>query len=138
MPKNAEILLIRNGHQSFRSLFALLCSAAQKQAMASVYVHLSGRDVDKALLKLHGIQTDEQSEEKDILAPKKCIRCSTSNPASNKFCSLCGLPLDQQAATGLIKDSLARKEADGILDKMLEDPQFRQTFLDKARELIQS
>jgi hypothetical protein len=46
--------------------------------------------------------------------------------------------LDQQAATGLIKDSLARKEADGILDKMLDDPRFRQTFLDKARELIQS
>ena len=110
----------------------------QASTMASVYVHLSGRDVDKALLKLHGIKTDDQSEEKDILAPKKCIRCNTSNPASNKFCSLCGLPLDQQAATGLIKDSLARKEADGILDKMLEDPQFRQTFLDKARELIQA
>lgn len=96
------------------------------------------KELALATITLKSCQHDWQSEEKDILAPKKCIRCNTSNPASNKFCSLCGLPLDQQAATGLIKDSLARKEADGILDKMLEDPQFRQTFLDKARELIQA
>lgn len=106
--------------------------------MASIYVHLSGRDVDKALLKLHGIQTNDRSEEKDILAPKKCIRCNTSNPASNKFCSLCGLPLDQQAANGIIQESMKRKEADHILDQMLKDPQFRRIFLSKAQKLIQS
>ena len=106
--------------------------------MPAVYVHLSGRDVDKAILKLHGIELEGDKKEEKVLAPKQCPRCNTSNPASNKFCLLCGLPLDQQAAIGLIKDSLARKEADGILDKMLDDPQFRQTFLDKARELIQA
>jgi len=99
---------------------------------------ISGRDVDKAILKLHGIEIEGDKKEEKVLAPKQCPRCKTSNPASNKFCLLCGLPLDQQAAIGLIKDSLARKEADGIIDKMLEDPQFRQTFLNKARELIQA
>jgi len=71
----------------------------QSSRMASVYVHLSGRDVDEALLKMHGIQTDDESGENNILAPKVCIRCKTSNPASNKFCGLCGLPLDEKAST---------------------------------------
>ena len=110
----------------------------QSSKMASIYVHLSGRDVDKALLKLHGIQTDDQLEEKDILAPKKCIRCNTSNPASNKFCSLCGLPLDEKAGTEVIKQSLTRNQADTTLDKMLEDPEFRDVFLRKAREVLQN
>jgi site-specific recombinase XerD len=33
----------------------------QRSKMASIYVHLSGRNVDDALLKLHGIQTDERT-----------------------------------------------------------------------------
>ena len=110
----------------------------QASKMASVYVHLSGRDVDKALLKLHGIQTDEKSEEKDILEPKRCTRCKTSNPASNKFCVLCGLPLDKKTGTEVIKQSLTRNQADTALDKMLEDPEFRDVFLRKAREVLQN
>jgi site-specific recombinase XerD len=105
--------------------------------MAAVYVHLSGRDVDNAILKIHGIQTDEKSEEKQILEPKQCVRCNTSNPASNKFCSLCGLPLDQQVATGVIQESMKRKKADHLLDEMLKDPQFRRTFLSKAQQFVQ-
>jgi len=110
----------------------------RSSTMPSIYVHLSGRDVDNALLKMHGIQTDEKSEEKNILEPKQCIRCNTSNPASNKFCSLCGLPLDKKAGDELIKQSLTRSQADTTLDRMLEDPQFREIFLRKAKEVLQS
>lgn len=103
--------------------------------MAAVYVHLSGRDVDNAILKLHGITTEDTGKEEKIMVPKKCTRCTTSNPATNKFCSLCGLPLDQQAATGIIQESMERKKADNFLDEMLKDPHFRQTFLSRAQEL---
>lgn len=109
----------------------------QSSKMASIYVHLSGRDVDNALLKMHGIQIEDKPHEKDILGPKQCIRCNTSNPASNKFCSLCGLPLDKKAGDELIKQSLTRSQADTTLDRMLEDPQFREIFLRKAKEVLQ-
>lgn len=109
----------------------------QSSRMASVYVHLSGRDVDKAFLKMHGIDPEDKTQEKNILEPKQCIRCNTSNPASNKFCSLCGLPLDKKAGDELIKQSLTRSQADTTLDRMLEDPQFREIFLRKAKEVLQ-
>ncbi|MFX1562184.1 MAG: hypothetical protein ACFFDP_02625, partial [Promethearchaeota archaeon] len=109
----------------------------QSSKMASVYVHLSGRDVDKAVLKMHGIETQSDQKQDHVLVPRKCVRCNTSNPASNKFCSLCGLPLDEKASTEVIEQSLTRNQADTALDKMLEDSEFREVFLRKAREVLQ-
>jgi len=56
----------------------------QASDMASIYVHLSGRDVDNALLKVYGIKNTEEKEESQ-LSPKKCPRCQEVNPFSNKF-----------------------------------------------------
>ncbi len=68
----------------------------QGSSMAAIYVHLSGRDVDNALLKMHGIVTDET---KDVqMSPKQCTRCNTMNAPTTKFCSKCGLALDIKAA----------------------------------------
>lgn len=67
----------------------------QGSDMAAIYVHLSGRDVDDALLKMHGIVTDEK---KDVqMSPKKCVRCSVMNSPTTKFCSKCGMALDIKA-----------------------------------------
>lgn len=38
----------------------------QDSNMASVYVHLSGRDVDNVLLKLNGINTGEEKKETGV------------------------------------------------------------------------
>jgi integrase/recombinase XerD len=68
----------------------------QGSPMAAIYVHLSGRDVDNALLKMQGIITEDT---KDIqMSPKQCTRCSTMNAPTTKFCSKCGLALDIKAA----------------------------------------
>jgi integrase/recombinase XerD len=68
----------------------------QGSNMAAIYVHLSGRDVDNALLKMHGIVTDDT---KDVqMSPKQCTRCTTMNSPTTKFCSKCGLALDIKAA----------------------------------------
>ena len=106
--------------------------------MPAVYVHLSGRDVDNAILKLHGIKQEDDKEEERVLAPRKCVRCQTANPASHKLCSLCGLPLDEQSATHVIRDSLVqseRREADCFLDSMLDNPGFREAFRRRAGEV---
>lgn len=68
----------------------------QGSDMAAIYVHLSGRDVDNALLKMHGMLTEDM---KDVqMSPKQCTRCSVMNSPTTKFCSKCGMALDIKAA----------------------------------------
>ena len=67
----------------------------QDSKMAGVYVHMSGRNVDNALLKIYGIKNDEEKRE-SIFKPKECPRCQKVNQATNKFCSRCGMRHDEQ------------------------------------------
>jgi len=53
----------------------------QGSDMASIYVHLSGRDVDNALLKVYGIKNGEEKQE-SLLKPKSCERCGEANQAT--------------------------------------------------------
>ena len=62
---------------------------------ASTYVHLSGRDLDDAILRLHGLKQKEEKEEESF-KPKKCPRCHQMNDPASKFCAYCGLPLDEK------------------------------------------
>jgi len=106
--------------------------------MAAVYVHLSGRDVDNALLELHGIARDEDEVEKTRLKPKQCARCELTNPATHRFCKRCGHPLDNATSIELVQQQMDRKDADNLLDTMLHDPRFKETFVNKLKELIKS
>jgi len=102
----------------------------QGSVMPSIYVHLSGRDVDEAILGLYGLRKPE--EEKPKLAPRACPRCQTSNPFDASFCSRCGLALDVKVAMRLEEE--ARKE-DEELAKVLEDPEVRALLIRKLEEL---
>ena len=73
--------------------------------MASIYVHLSGKDIEDKILEINGLKVKENSI--NDLKPKKCIRCGNSNDASAKYCSRCGMVLDVEEAFKLrnkIKD----------------------------------
>jgi hypothetical protein len=106
----------------------------QDSKMAGIYVHLSGRDVDNALLKVYGIDNGGQKEE-SLLKPRGCPRCSETNQATNKFCQKCGLPLDQAAISDVLHKDLDRHEADKILDGLLQDDEFREMFVRKLETL---
>jgi len=103
----------------------------QDSDMASIYVHLSGRDVDNAILGVYGIKNDEKPE-KSVLSPKSCTRCKTDNPATNKFCSLCGMPLDTETANKIIQNEVDMGKASSMLDELIKDPEFREIFVSKA------
>ena len=64
----------------------------QGSDMPRTYVHLSGRDLDAAILKLSGVQVEE--EKRDEFKLKTCPRCGEKNAPSDKFCKRCGSPLD--------------------------------------------
>jgi site-specific recombinase XerD len=83
--------------------------------MPEVYVHLSGRDVQKKILRHAGILEEESDEQRPLL-PRKCPRCQTLNPSGSLICSVCSLILDpRQAAT-----------YEGKFTKMLSHPGFLQ------------
>jgi integrase/recombinase XerD len=64
---------------------------AQSSKMASVYYHLSGADIDSAILKMYGKGSEEKEK---IIVPKTCPRCEHENSPESEFCSKCGLPLN--------------------------------------------
>ena len=65
-------------------------AGVQGSDMPSIYVHLSGRDVDNAILRIYGkIPKDEGEEE---LRTKVCPRCGNENPSEADFCNRCRLP----------------------------------------------
>ena len=58
-------------------------------AMTRVYVHLSGRDIDRAILRAYGVDIGEEREKlRNPLAP--CIWCGEQNPADAVYCFDCG------------------------------------------------
>jgi integrase len=63
----------------------------QSSDMAAMYVHLSGRDVDDAILRMHGLKKEEEEDKPKAV---KCPRCRKVNGLQAKFCYNCGAPLD--------------------------------------------
>jgi integrase/recombinase XerD len=102
----------------------------QGSDMAATYVHLSGRDVDNAFLKIHGLVPVENSQE-DKLKLKTCQRCKEHNSPSSKFCTKCGLPLDEQMIATVEKQ---RQKSDGIMNKLMEDEEVKAFMLRKIME----
>ena len=90
----------------------------QSSTMASQYVHLSGRDVDNAILKMHGLQPIKETEEIQV-KPVDCPRCEKMNPSNFKFCQRCGAALSAEVAIESLenKDEVAFK----FMSKMIKD-----------------
>lgn len=92
----------------------------QASRMAATYVHLSGRDVDEALLAVYGLKKTPDAGKTSQLSPIDCPRCKEPNEYSNVFCKKCGWVLDKTAAVRLGEK---RKKADEILNAMTKDPE---------------
>lgn len=93
--------------------------------MAATYVHLSGRNIDNALLKLNGIKTEaEVDQEEHPLKIQRCTRCDEVNPPTNRFCSKCGVPLNLKTAIELENE---RRATDEIMNVLFEDATFRKS-----------
>ena len=102
----------------------------QSSDMPSVYVHLSGRDIDKALLKAYGIKEEEES--KPTLTVIECPRCKSKVGPEAQFCSNCGMVLNMKTALKLEEE---RAKADQIMNLLMEDKEVKDFLLNKLREL---
>lgn len=93
----------------------------QSSDMASIYVHLSSRDVEDTLLKMYGLEEKEEEQKKTSLI--KCLRCNTIPKITDKFCPRCGLVLDEEEAKKVIKADLDRQRADDVMNILIQDPE---------------
>jgi len=100
--------------------------------MPKVYVHLSGRDVDTALLRMHGIETDARQPARPKLNSIKCTRCNQLSGPDADFCGKCGLPLRLRAA---LEAEKKRMDAERLMSKLLDDLEVRQLILSKLRQM---
>ncbi len=81
----------------------------QSSDMAAVYVHLSGRDTDKAILEMNGIEQKDKKETQK-LKPQKCMRCNEINKSTSKFCDKCGAILDLATSVEFEKQKKNEKD----------------------------
>ncbi|MEW6035973.1 MAG: site-specific integrase [Candidatus Micrarchaeota archaeon] len=104
----------------------------QGSDMAGVYVHLSGRDVDDAILKTYGKKAPEKTEQ-----PKPngfvCESCNTSNIAGSKFCNNCGKAFGNEL---WVEKVAPPKRQSNFMGQLMQDPDFRDLMLKKMAEAI--
>lgn len=99
----------------------------QGSDMASIYVHLSGRDVDSALLKLNGIKIDERKVEERLKA-QTCPRCGQINSPASKFCCKCGSPLRLDVA---LTAEEVRASGDEVVNELVKDSDIQEVIIRK-------
>ncbi len=126
----------------------------QGSDMPRIYVHLSGRDIDKAVYRMYGLEVEDEEDKNS--KPVKCPRCRNVNPPGARYCMRCGLILDEmeraklQAKEAKVVDELVSRSARDpselekyakvkeYLDAMVSDPKMMQFFVSKLREVVMS
>lgn len=105
----------------------------QGSDMPSTYVHLSGRDVDNAILSMNGL-ADKQADT-DITKPIKCCRCEFINPANTQYCLRCSQILDEK--TAVEHDTLQNRNnsVNMIMNELIKDPAIQQALMRRVAEL---
>jgi integrase len=102
----------------------------QGSKMPSVYVRLSGRDIDNRLLELHGLKPKQDDQLQQTV--KACPRCQLKNAPTSKFCNRCGAALDIRIA--LETDQRIRR-AESVMETLLTDSKVKAFLAEKIREL---
>jgi len=88
----------------------------QGSDMAQVYVHLSGRDVDDALLsKVFGLKKFEEKG-RPKLVHTFCLRCKEPNTTEHSVCQRCSFPLEAKAVEAY--ETSIKDNAGQMLDMM--------------------
>jgi integrase len=97
--------------------------------MTSVYVHVSGRDQDNAILKAYGLKVEENRDMED--RPITCPRCYEVNDSNAKYCRRCWLPFDEKLA---LDYENREKEIEATIEKSEAIPGIAKKMIDAAPE----
>jgi site-specific recombinase XerD len=106
----------------------------QGSGMPSTYVHLSGHDIDNAMLKINNIAVAEEEKAENSFVLKICHQCKLQNAPANKFCSRCGTALDEKTALEHT-ESRQNLQATDLLKILTDDPDIKTIIAKKLQEL---
>ena len=87
--------------------------------MFQAYAHLTGSDVDKAVLELHGIMQKKTKEKDHSLEARECPRCHAIAGPTQRFCGVCAAPLTDEALA-ILEATKARAHEDPIYASLME------------------
>ncbi|MEM3641131.1 MAG: tyrosine-type recombinase/integrase [Candidatus Bathyarchaeia archaeon] len=82
--------------------------------MAARYVHFSARDLENAVLEIHGLAEPRQGVE--VLKLTECPRCKYKNAPGTVRCGFCGLVLDKEFAAKI--DEEERRKDESIIKRI--------------------
>ncbi len=102
----------------------------QGSNMATIYVHMSGKDTDEAILRANGIKI-EKKPQKQLLKPIECVRCGTSNETTNRFCKVCSMPLNDKEVQMTITNDTKKMQVADLMGMLLKDPEVLQLLAKK-------
>jgi hypothetical protein len=98
--------------------------------MTRRYVHFSARDLEDAVLELHGMKSI--SKNTGLMQVVECPRCSNKNPFGTTRCTTCGMILDKETA---LKFEETQRQKEGVLQE--QNIELRQR-LDKLESFVSS
>jgi integrase/recombinase XerD len=75
--------------------------------MTRRYVHFSARDLEDAVLELHGLKQTQKGE--GLSKFVECPRCKNKNPFGNVRCDFCGFILDRRLAEEMEQKTVQRE-----------------------------
>jgi len=107
----------------------------QGSKMAGIYIHMSGKDTDDAILISNGINI-EKKQEVPRLKPKDCLRCKTTNPATNRFCRICGFILNEAEAQEIIIKEAENQDIVRLMDRLMKNRDVMKIIAEKIKEEI--
>ncbi len=127
-------------HSRATQMASIMSESAMKQyfgwtqgsKMAAIYVHMSGKDTDEAVLRANGIEIRKE-EKQSVLKPAKCLRCETVNEITNRFCKTCSLPLNEDEARKVLLEDVKKSRVSEIMTNILEDPEIRDLIAKKLQ-----
>jgi len=100
----------------------------RKSETISTYTHLSGKDIDEAILKQHGIIINNNGKSNFTL--KVCEKCNAQNDPVVMFCKECRHPIDAEEKRKAFMDTLYGFM--GIIAE--ENPKIKEKFRDHVKK----
>ena len=105
--------------------------------MAAAYVNISNKDVDDTILKMHGLNIEDDAI--DTMQPDRCPRCHELNMTGAMFCIQCGqsLTCDGTASTDIDAEKYSIKTTFNMemMEEALKDPDVLE-LMQKLQEKI--